>query len=387
MTRRPPAIQQPVLGLITALAVVTAGRPQSVNAESAVSTAVNIEAVACYSDSCAHCGNGWTDLPNADDDAVLFKTAMLQSGSIYTLGKEYYNASVFTTDFYDPDATGNSSDADTYNFDPPGSAISYFSGHGASGPGDTYPGPSPQYCINPYGCLYPPSGSTTPGFCRRYPGDTYGTCSYTAYNRAVESGNCCGGTCSRTATYSTGSAKWGESNYSGTWAGAGSNGGTNLAVIVASFAERAGRPQEIFAAFAGMHAMATTWVHTGDVASINYRGYNFAYRYLVNPYGSYAYAWNDALNSNPTDGQTHCRNSAGTVVYGGTHGFNGCGAQNITSVGATQPYAYYRLTDNWYDLQQNNGCCSNGPKDATGASYFAWQMTCNWDCVTYPWYM
>jgi hypothetical protein len=81
-------------------------------------TGVTIEAVDKYS-----CGALSQNKPNVDN----FRTRML-SISGYTAGVRFTDGLVFPTDFTDPQKV--SGGADTSNFDRPGDAIAYFSGHG-----------------------------------------------------------------------------------------------------------------------------------------------------------------------------------------------------------------------------------------------------------------
>ena len=81
-------------------------------------TGITIEAVDKYS-----CGALSQNKPNVDN----FRSRML-SISGYTAGVRYTDGLVFPTDFTDPQRV--SGGADTFNFDRPGDAIAYFSGHG-----------------------------------------------------------------------------------------------------------------------------------------------------------------------------------------------------------------------------------------------------------------
>lgn len=344
----------------------------SVNADTGtLSTKINIESVNNYSP----CGS--TNLPNSNADAAGFLAGMRPVGTIYTVGVGWSDANVWSTDFQDPN-TNSSLDRDYLNFDKPNSAISYFAGHGNVNNGNTT-----VACTTASTCTNPSnggSGAVMPSFCLRRPGDNSGRCAYTKYNRALISGSCTSGTTGtgNTVFYSAGKCAWGESAYSGTWAGASTNGGTNLVVLHSSDAELSNRGQEIWPAFAGVHMIATTLVHTGDTANISQRGANFAARYRANPNGSVAQAWNDALNANPTSG-TKCKSLAGTV-FGGGFGFNGCGAQNATTLANSSANAGFRLGDSWYDLQFNT-------VDATGNGFWAAQWTCNYDCNTWSFYI
>src|SRR4051812_11216941 len=86
---------------------------------SAQETGISIEAVDRNS-----CGALSNNIANVDN----FRNRMLSIPG-YTAGVRYTNASVFPTDFTDPERV--SGGADTFNFDRPGNAIAYFSGHGS----------------------------------------------------------------------------------------------------------------------------------------------------------------------------------------------------------------------------------------------------------------
>lgn len=356
--------------------LVTLGIGAGVASQAAADTVAyskNITTEAVNDYSCQRAlGLGWGDLPNSIADASGFMSGMTQSGSIYSYAHSYTNTSVFTTDFYDPDVTGLSDNDNTY-FDHPDLGISYFAGHGGVGSGTTG-----VRCYSGSTCTSPPSGTSLPAFCRRRPGDNFGVCAYTMLTRTLVTGNCndyataSRGTTGTYVNYSSGSAKWGESTG---WAGAGTNGGTNLVVVDASMAELSHRGQEIWPAFAGVQILATTLDHTGDTANISDRGGNFAARYRANRNGGVANAWNDALNSNG-DRNSLCHNEANTQSYGGGFGFNGCGAHNATAVDAQLSWAQDDLARSWVNLQNN-------ALDSLGAGYWASQWLCNYDCATW----
>jgi hypothetical protein len=150
-----------------------------------------------------------------------------------------------------------------------------------------------------------------------------------------------------------------------------------MVVLHASFAELSNRTQEILPAFGGIHLLATTFVHTGDVANISDRGTNFAAEASINPAASVAQAWIYGHASNGSAGQSSCKNYAGTVTYGGGHGTNGCGGQKVTAAGATAAEASAHLAESWSDLM-------NDTKDGKGNSYWASYWACNYDCNAWP---
>jgi hypothetical protein len=215
----------------------------------------------------------------------------------------------------------------------------------------------------------------------QHPGDNYGTCSYTTPTRALALGNCTdGGGAVRAGRvwygHSAGWVSWGESQWSGSWAGASTNGGTNLIVNHASCAERAQRGQEIWGAFAGLHLLANTLVHTGDTDLVADRGSSFAIEYIIAPNYSVSDAWVYGMN-NISERNEFCQaRPPAWTVYGGGFGASGCAGHVITSMGATQAEANTLLNETWWDLL-------NDSIDAKGRSFWSSKFICNYDCSTW----
>jgi hypothetical protein len=314
------------------------------------STRIVVEGVNAYS-----CG----PLPNSYADVNGFMSGMTQSGSIYTFGNQWGDSNVWAADF--PEST------DSGGFDQENTAISYFAGHGVDPTGDTT-----TSCASASTCTSPPGGASLPAVCRRMPGDSTGLCAYTALSRQLvtdQNNNNCS-----FFNYST-NARWGESSYAGSWGGAGSDGGANLHVLHISHAQRTGLYHEVWGAMSGTHLLATTMSHSGDVANISDRGANFAARYRANSSSGVPQSWADAMNSN-ADRNSWCTNAAGSVVYGGGFGFNGCGAQVTNALGNTFIEAVAHLYETWTGLQNN-------ANDARGNAWtYVWYQ-CNWDCNTW----
>ena len=135
---------------------------------------------------------------------------------------------MYDTDFLDNDTWDQS------NFDQPGTAISFFSGHGRLVPYGENP---PHRCGHSTECTSPPQGNGARGICKAagLPGHAQGDTSQCVYNNERElvvhgSQNQFG----NLANYSGGRTKWGESKNAGDWAGASTDGGTNLVVLDAS---------------------------------------------------------------------------------------------------------------------------------------------------------
>jgi hypothetical protein len=297
---------------------------------------------------------------------------MLAVNGGFTNGGIWTNGDVWTSDFCDPQNTG-AADEDFNYFDSSANAISYYAGHGVSGSGDTT-----TACTSSGACSSPPAGSYGPGFCRRRPGDNFGTCSYNRNNRRLAVANCNAGPPGRggAVNYSNNNVKWGERASGGAWAGSGNNGGTVMVVLHASLASMSRRPLELLQAFAGIHLLATTMVHAGDTTVVSNKGSSMAARFAANNNGNPAQAWRESLNS--SSGGSNCTNKAGTTVYGGGHGFNGCGAHHTMSTGATaNESTYLHGGESWLDLQ-------NPSSSAKGNAWMAQGTLCNYDCVAWP---
>jgi len=64
-------------------------------------------------------------------EANNFRNGLLNApGTIYRAGVRFTNKSVFDTDFFDPDRTGQTFDNDTFNFDEAGNGLAYVCLHG-----------------------------------------------------------------------------------------------------------------------------------------------------------------------------------------------------------------------------------------------------------------
>jgi len=338
----------------------------------ATSTGITVETCSQYTYGCGvPVGSGF----NVSGEQFL-------SGMLSVSGTPFYQSTwwndesspdVYGTDFVDPDATGRSSDDDTDTFDKLGDAISFYAGHGVcDAEGDTG-----QYCTSAADCTSPPSGTSMPAVCRRWPGDSFGGCSYVTPYRFFVSSNCSAGY-GGTVNYSSGIVRFGESLDSDSWAGAGTNGGVNLVEISASCAASPDRPAELVPLFAGIHLLAITAVHTGDTAvdsTWNTRGGNFAARYAANPSGQVGTAWLDALSDSDYRNDW-CQNSEGTASYGGGFGFNGCGQHQAMAADYSRTVTNNHLRETWSNMTDDS-------RDAQGSGWALTMRSCNWDCATW----
>ncbi len=381
-----------------------------------ISESVNAYGVNDYS----QCRGAGADLPEPATNAVLFAGNLLAFGFVshqvpLTFGNVWLNGNVQGTDFYDPQLTGSSSDRDQFGFDAPGTAFAYFSGHGRCMCGNTdqdqwcvdhsivtgvcgdfplgettvYCHPDPadsskcvkgQVCHHNSDCTQPPGKQVFPGpfregaFCNHWPGDSYGTCSYTMYNRALFPATCPfeghDG-----VEYSQGSVAWGESASSGPWRGAGTNGGANVVGVAASCSVLSLREHEVLLAFGGMHLFLGTMVHNDDEISVLTRGENFAYHVLV-PQMQVGEAWSEAMAGLPGRSD-NCTGRNGTFVAGGGQGFSGCGGHITIAAGATPAEANAHLAESFLDATKD-------ANDGRGASIWASEVNCNWDCWAEP---
>jgi hypothetical protein len=121
---------------------------------------------------------------------------LLYPGAPFGLFQQWQDATVWDTDFLDPDVSGsNPFDNDTKNFDQPNLAISFFQGHGL---GIKKPVPD-QVCGFPEECIAPPYGTsvgnTGTGACVLSPssiakyGPGAGVCEYKATPALVTCGS------------------------------------------------------------------------------------------------------------------------------------------------------------------------------------------------------
>ncbi len=326
---------------------------------SAQSRGIIIESVNSYPTK----GSLTNSIANGDG----FYQSMTTSGSPWSLRTRYTDTSVYDTDFIDPDIFSNG--GDTYNFDQNGAAIAYFTGHG---PGD---GGTGQTCNTWSDCVSPPGGTSLPADCRNIPGAGK-TCVYTSprYIVTESPGDKYGGWAGLTHG---GGVGFGESTYSGAWAGAGTNGGVNLLVADQSFGVSPGLFwAQLGSAFAGVHLWATLMPTWGDTANVADRGPKFAAQFQANSAGSVAAAWVATLNSLGSEGMA-CN---GSWSRGGGGGINGCGCNVVMSVDVDKGHSDAKINvESWNLLDLD-------VLDATGNGYMTYEWQCNYDSSTYGWW-
>lgn len=314
-------------------------------------TGITIEAVDAYS-----CGALSNNIANVDN----FRNRMLSIAG-YTSGVRYTNGLVFPTDFTDPEVV--SGGADTFNFDRTTDAISYFSGHGSC---DDQTG---TVCTTTAGC---PDVSGVQKRCLRFTDSPLqGRCVYSRPRSIIVDRT---GTSCQSVDYTSGPVRWGEDPSSGSWRGAGTNGGINFAIIDNSCGIT---PDlyipELLNPFAGISSIGLIMpTRVGsDTADVSDRGRAWADRYVANVNSAAAPAWTDAINS--IGGGSSC------AFGGGNHGIVGCGANIVVSVDTTQARAEYsNRTESWVQYR-------NEGNDAAGWGWMSWIYTCNYDCNNHPW--
>ena len=256
-----------------------------------------------------------------------------------------------------------------------GIAVSFWQGHGSCDDQTAHP----TTCTSRAQC---PNWNGYVGVCTRRPKATSGTCEYSLPRRLVTSS-----TLDQFGHYAFYNLMaLGESTSSGGWAGFGTNGGTNLAVIHSSCGATPGLYFETLKhLFAGIHIVATMAPadKNSDTADTADYGYILARSYMANPLGSVANAWNNVVNS-ADSGNTNCRFADGTTTP--AHGFtyltgssgSGCGCVIAAADEESDYWATWAVTaENWRDLQSDNN-------DALAGSNYAVAYLCNWDSVRYP---
>lgn len=302
-------------------------------------------------------------LPNSVASGDGFVRGMTIPGSPWELKHQWTDRDVWDGDFTDSDLAR--AGQDNLYFDQPGVAISYFTGHGIITHGCALTtGPNSQPCTTTTACTNPVPGSRLPGTCRFSPFDMPARCCYMVDRMAATAGN--SDFNSGLVNYTAGPIRWGESPQSGGWAGAGTNGGTNLVVLDISHGIL---PtfwfQTMQNASAGVHMIATLMTAGGDTNNSAIRGATFARMWAANPSGSVSQAWLDTMSSMPTSDGQPC----GTL--GGGRGFNGCGCHIVIAMDNSSQAALSKLNEDWIDLRDDK-------RDAKGnqVNWVRWQ--CNY---------
>lgn len=357
---------------------------------------VHVEAV----DNYANQAPAWGPLYNSISDAngLLNSLVYWSSNPVgYVWNASVFDNNVITSNFHDNDITSQG-DQDHLFFDKQGVAFSYFSGHGETSQGSTQANIywSEQLCTHNIQCMggagfVSATGQRfpIPGLLQPSPGrHIWGLHIHVQEPRnqnEQQLERTQRGSTQRQGALRRRSRTLGESQFSGGWIGAGTNGGTNFVGLAISGASYSLRQSELFAAFAGVHLIGTVFTHGGDAINHAFRGYYFGVGY-ANPLSSVADAWRNSMNS--LGAASDCGNYSATfssnpfgpvnpVIYGGGLGHSGCGGHQVLALGATAAEAMAFLQEDWYDMAPDY-------KDARGNAYYATYYTCNYDCLAWP---
>ena len=280
-----------------------------------------------------------------------FLNNMVFFTSIWHLNNRFTDNLVWDTDFMDSSVDPRGNDAN--NFDKPGTAISYFTGHGFCHSNPMGDGCSTaQSCTTTTACKTPNTGigERFPASCRFSPFDAP-RCCYMADRGAATSGS--NDKFNGVVDYTSGAVRWG-------------NNGTNMVVLDISCGVL---PTFWYQAFrnasAGVHLIATIMVAGGDTDNVPDRGSSFALGYQTNVFSSVANSWLNAMNLLPANEGGSCPGG------GGGHGFNGCGCNIVIAIDNSSAAAVAHMSENWFDIQ-------NDAKDSKGNNWFDAIWQCNY---------
>jgi hypothetical protein len=292
-------------------------------------------------------GNPNTNLPNSAADGDGFVNALTppDGNGEWRVISRRKDGDVQDTDFLEPN--------DTNAFDPSGAAISFFSGHGALAPYGENP---PHRCSHSSECTTPPANAGPRGICKAagLPGHAVGDTSQCVYSNdrsLLVHGNL--DKFRGFSNYSGGAAKWGESSKAGNWAGAGTDGGTNLVVLDSSWGVLASFwVEQTNRAMAGVHFLATTLPITGDYLNDPGRGAAFGKAWAQDSQSSVAQSWLVAMNS----------------LHNG--GFDESGCHFVIAYDSDPALASSHFDEDWISIKDDQ-------RDAKGAGFYSARWLCN----------
>ncbi|HEY8042055.1 MAG TPA: hypothetical protein VIF15_19765 [Polyangiaceae bacterium] len=310
-------------------------------------------------------GSANTDL---DTEGAGFWNAMTAPGTLWTPTHWYKDNSVYDTDLYDPDRTGFSGDNDSGNFDPANTGISMVMAHGECGDVTTV------NCASDADCglgSYCPGEPLLAGESKTCIAESYRriftSSTHSQHNNQVWYG-------SQLFQSPLRNLAFGEDASSGSFGGAGLNGGTNVAIIVNSCGARSRYVGDFLPMFAGVHTVMMTMptaayrdksgtVAFSDTRQWSARGSTFANFILTNTNAPATDAW-----FNPT------MSSNGFMSTDGEHAF---GAQIALASDSTWAATTSHLfNESWLGTTFESN-------DAKGNGYFGAWFACNYDCATY----
>lgn len=306
-------------------------------------------------------------------DSNGFFTTMTASGTGWTQIHNWQDNDVWDSDFMDPDVSGAlAGDDDTDNADKSGTAITYIALHGACNDAKATPCTTAANCASGQVC-----GPTIPNAA------SSSACIANSSRLLVTSST--DDIHNHDITYSTGKAKWGEDLETGSWAGAGTNGGTNCVFVDNSCGVRSpfwwSQTEPAFAGTALINFVMPTsnTVNAGssDYAQYSLRGEFLANYALANPNGTANNGWFYVEDTIRPDFGSGCPNLDSDFSYGGGHGILGCGAHisiAYDSSAAAAHYDIYSLT--WLNLR-------NDTYESHGNSNGLARWHCNYNCDAY----
>lgn len=295
----------------------------------------------------------------------------LTSGPNFSSAVRLYDITATDRSMCDPNAPGGSAnDYDTSAFDQSNLAVSFVCLHG------TCNHITSTMCMTGSWC---PSGAA----CPNMPPNPYMSRCTQNWDRWLATsspfqshGNW--------LSYSQSYVRWGESPQAGSWGGAGTNGGTNLIVMVNSCGLTAPFWTRVTPALAGAHLMAGIFPHGADAsgrfsdtANWSSRGTTLANYANANPNQQVADSWFATLNSTPQAGYGDCPQQGNAYTYGGGRGINGCGGHYVIAVAPTWLAAAGKTAETWLQVKDDS-------RDTTGNAYTWFRYQCNYDCATYP---
>ncbi len=330
--------------VLTVIALLIVSVPAT-SAHGQRSTGIVVESVDNYS-----VRNG-PSLSNSIANGDGFLNNMVFQDSGWHLNARWTDNLVWDTDFIDAslDPRGD----DTSNFDLPGTAISYFTGHGFCHTNPMGDGCSTQQsCSTTAACTTPNTsiGERFPGSCRFSPMDAP-RCCYMMDRGAATSGS--NDQLSGIVDYTSGPIRWG-------------NGGTNMAVldiscgILPTFWYQA-----LQNANAGVHMIATIMVAGGDTSNVADRGATFAMFDQAYALARVSTSWLETMVFLPASEGGSCPGG------GGGHGFNGCGCNIVVAMDTTVEGAVAHMSEDWVDLQDDG-------RDPRGNSFYDALWQCNY---------
>jgi hypothetical protein len=348
---------------VLAVGVALVAYSSAIQPSCADSKGIIVESVNEFGSPPCDPAQGTADICNSIANGDGFLQGIVFPGSIFFRSGRWTDGTVYDTDFVDPEA--NALGNDTNNFDKPGTAISYLTAHGILDHGC-----STVACSTTSACTQPntatgPGVPRLPGTCRFSPLDS-ARCCYMVDRAALVKGT--GDRFGGLINYTGGAVRWGESPQAGGWAGAGTNGGTNVVVLDISHGVLPTFWYQTFQrASAGVQLILTIMTAGGDTANTSQRGSTFAAFYRANPGGSVAQAWKDTMNSLPASpaGGNPCPGG------GGGHGFNGCGCNVALGFDSTEARAKAALRESWFAITNDNN-------DALGNRWLSVEWQCNY---------